>query len=53
MPDSPQLSGSDDGGDYFEHGAAGDQCIGGDALFVAIRGSVAAPVCRQRPQRAR
>ena len=57
MTDSPQCSdiedGSTSGGEYFNHGAAGDQCFGGDALFVAIRGSVAVPVCRQRPQRAR
>ena len=57
MTDSPQCSdiedGSTSGGEYFNHGAAGDQCFGGDALFVATRGSVAVLVCRQRPQRAR
>ena len=57
MTDSPQCSdieeGSTSGGEYFNHGAAGEQCCGGDALFVAIRGSVAVLVCRQRPQRAR
>ena len=45
--------GSTSGGEYFVHGAAGDQCTAGDALFVALRGSGAGPACRQRPQRER
>ena len=55
MTDSPQCSDIDDsasGCEFYDHGAAGDQCFGGDALFIAIRGSAARPVCRPRPQRA-
>ena len=57
MHDSSSCSdideGSTSGGEYFVHGAAGDQCTAGDALFAALRGSGAGPACRQRPQRER
>ena len=57
MSESPECSdvedGSTSGGEYFDHGAAGDQCTGGAALFAAIRGSAAAPACRQQQHRAR
>ncbi len=55
MTDSPQCFDIDDsasGCEFHDHGAAGDQCFGGDSLFVAIRGSAARPVCSPRPQRA-
>ena len=57
MHDSSSCSdideGSTSGSEYFVHGAAGDQCTAGDALFAALRGSGAGPACRQRPQRER